>query len=120
MQDRQSLSINRTDTSVSKSMQLDFAIPASKISGLSSGEFVGMVSDDPHEKIKLKMFHAELVNDSNAINEEMKGFKDIPLVRELDAGQVTDNYYQIKHDIQILIEQEVYLIKMDYTIGKKK
>lgn len=112
MQDRQSLSINRTDTSVSKSMQLDFAIPASKVSGLSSGEFVGMVSDDPNEKIKLKIFHAELVNDSSAINEEMKGFKDIPLVRELDAQQVTDNYYQIKHDIQMLIEQEVYRLKI--------
>lgn len=111
MQDRQSLSINRTDTSVSKSMQLDFAIPASKISGLSSGEFVGMVSDDPQEKIKLKMFHAELVNDSSAINEKMKEFKDIPLVRQLDAQQVTDNYYQIKHDIQMLMEQEVYRLE---------
>lgn len=112
MQDRQSLSINRTDTSVSKSTQLDYAIPASKISTLSSGEFVGMVSDDPSQKIKLKILHAELVNDSSAINEEMKRFKDIPLVRELDAQQVTDNYYQIKQDIQILIEQEMYRIKM--------
>lgn len=112
IQDRQSLSINRTDTSVSKSTQLDFAIPASKISALSSGEFVGMVSDDPNEKIKLKMFHAELINNSNAINKEMKGFKDIPRVRELDAQQVTDNYYQIKHDIQMLIEQEVYQLEI--------
>lgn len=71
-----------------------------------------MVSDDPHEKIKLKMFHAELVNDTSAITEEMNGFKEIPPVRELDAVQVTDNYYQIKQDIQILIEQEVYRLKM--------
>ena len=56
IQDRQSLSINRTDTSISLSTQLDFAIPASKISSLSSGEFVGMVADDPHEKIKPKCF----------------------------------------------------------------
>jgi len=32
--------INRNDTSVSKSDQLDFAIPASKIAALSSGEFI--------------------------------------------------------------------------------
>jgi type IV secretory pathway TraG/TraD family ATPase VirD4 len=50
MQDRESLSINRMDTSISKSMQLESAIPRSKISALSSGEFVGMVADDPHEK----------------------------------------------------------------------
>lgn len=108
MQDRQSLSINRMDTSISKSMQMDFAIPASKISALSSGEFVGMVSDDPHEKIKLKMFHAEMINNSKAINEEMKEFRDIPMVQELKTQQVTDNYYQVKHDIQVLIEQEMY------------
>lgn len=112
MQDRQSLSINRTDTSVSKSTQLDFAIPASKISALSSGEFVGMVSDDPNEKIKLKMFHSEMVNNSDAINEEIKGFKNIPPVREMDSQQVTDNYFQVKHDIQMLIEQEVYKLEM--------
>lgn len=110
MQDRQSLSINRTDTSLSKSRQLDFAIPASKISALSSGEFVGMVADNPNEKIKLKMFHAELMNNSNAINEEIKGFKKIPMVTELDTQQVTDNFYQIKHDILMLIDQEIYKI----------
>lgn len=110
MQDRQSLSINRTDTSLSKSRQLDFAIPASKISALSSGEFVGMVADNPNVKIKLKMFHAELMNNSNAINEEIKGFKKIPMVTELDTQQVTDNFYQIKHDILMLIDQEIYKI----------
>src|SRR6476660_7311407 len=45
MQDRTSLSINRNDTSISKSKQLDAAIPPSKISSLSSGQFVGMVAD---------------------------------------------------------------------------
>lgn len=57
MQDRTSLSINRTDTSVSKSKQPDLAIPSSKISTLSSGEFVGIVSDNPDQRIELKAFH---------------------------------------------------------------
>jgi hypothetical protein len=43
MQNRESLSINSSDTSVSKSTQLEYAIPASKIAALSSGEFVGIV-----------------------------------------------------------------------------
>ena len=50
MQDRQSVSINRTDTSISHSKQLDSTIPASKIAALSSGEFVGLVADNPDEK----------------------------------------------------------------------
>lgn len=112
MQDRQSLSINRTDTSVSKSMQLEFAIPASKISALSSGEFVGMVSDDPSEKIKLKMFHSKFIHNSSAINKEIEGFQNIPTVRELDGQQISDNYFQVKQDIQVLIEQEMYRLKI--------
>src|SRR5690606_36307736 len=51
MQDRESYSINSGDTSISRSKQLDTAIPPSKISGLSSGAFVGMVADDPDCKI---------------------------------------------------------------------
>src|SRR5690606_39764116 len=47
MQDRESMSINSGDTSISKSKQLESAVPASKIAALSSGEFVGMVADDP-------------------------------------------------------------------------
>jgi hypothetical protein len=45
------MSINSSDTSISKSAQMHYAIPASKIATLSSGEFVGVVADSPGEKI---------------------------------------------------------------------
>jgi len=107
MQDRESLSINRTDTSISRSKQLEAAIPASKISALSSGEFVGMVADDPHSKIKLKMFHSQIINDTERINNEMKGFKPIPIVSNVTQQQVMDNFFQIKYDVKNLISREV-------------
>jgi len=107
MQDRESISINRTDTSISHSKQLESAIPASKIASLSSGQFVGMVADDPSEKIRLKMFHTEIVNDANLLNREMKGFKEIPIVSKISQQQVMDNYHQVKYDIRQLIEKEV-------------
>lgn len=81
MQDRQSLSINSSDTSISKSSQLDYAIPAAKIAGLSSGEFVGFVADNPEEKIKLKMFHAEIQNDHKLIAPEESSYVEIPQVK---------------------------------------
>jgi hypothetical protein len=104
MQERESLSINRTDTSISKSKQLDYAIPPSRISSLSSGEFVGMVADDPHEKIKLKMFHASIINDTDKLNEEAKSFKDIPTISNVTPEQVMENYHQVKVDVKRLIE----------------
>lgn len=107
MQDRESLSINRTDTSISRSKQLEAAIPASKISALSSGEFVGMVADDPHSKIKLKMFHSQIVNDTEKLNKEIKQFQAVPKIEEISQEQVMDNFFQVKLDIRQLIDKEV-------------
>jgi uncharacterized membrane protein YgdD (TMEM256/DUF423 family) len=113
MQDRQSVSVNRTDTSVSHSKQLDSAIPASKIAALSSGEFVGMVADDPHEKIKLKMFHAEIINDADKLNTEVAAYKNIPAVSTVTQQQVMDNFYQVKMEVKRLIAEEVERIKLN-------
>lgn len=107
MQDRESLSINSSDTSISRSKQLDSAIPPSKIATLSSGEFVGMVADDPGCKIELKAFHCEIVNDHQALKQEQDGYKDMEPVRKLDAGTVQRNYLQIKQDVQDIIESEM-------------
>lgn len=111
MQDRQSVSVNRLDTSISHSKQLDSAIPASKIAALSSGEFVGLVADNPDEKIKLKMFHAEIINDADKLNDEMRRYKDIPVVSNVSQQQVLDNYYQVKMEVKRLIGEEVEKLK---------
>ena len=111
MQDRQSVSVNRTDTSVSHSTQLDNAIPTSKIAALSSGEFVGLVADNPDEKIKLKMFHAEIINDADKLNKEKSRYKDIPVVSNVTQQQVLDNYYQVKMEVKRLIGEEVERLK---------
>jgi len=103
-QEKESVSINSSDTSISKSVQLDYAIPASKISGLSSGEFVGMVADDPDNKIDLKTFHNAIQNDHEAIRQEEAKYHSIPLVRDVDQTEVLMNYHQIKEDIKTLVE----------------
>lgn len=107
LQERQSISINSSDTSVSRSTQLDFAVPASKISTLSSGEFVGMVADDPQNKIDLKIFHNELINDHDAIREEESRYQQLPKLRSIDQETVLINYLQIKQDIQEIIANEL-------------
>ena len=106
MQHRESLSINSGDTSISRSKQLESAVPPSKISGLSSGEFVGMVADDPDCKIELKTFHSEIVNDHKALKNEQDDYKDIPVIRKVDNAMVQRNYMQIKQDIKDIIYSE--------------
>ncbi|HRO41717.1 MAG TPA: conjugal transfer protein MobC [Flavipsychrobacter sp.] len=123
MQDRESYSINSGDTSISRSKQLEVAIPPSKISALSSGEFVGMVADDPDNKIDLKAFHCEIINDHEALKREEASYKNIEVIRKLDNSMVQRNYFQIKQDIQDIIQSEVERLLNDpglsYLVVKK-
>lgn len=104
---KESISINRTDTSVSKSSHLDFAIPQSKIAGLSSGEFVGMVADDPTNKIKLKTFHCEIINNHELLNTELNSYNELPVLTEISGQMVNDNFRKIKYEIASLIDEEI-------------
>jgi hypothetical protein len=107
MQDRTSFSINRNDTSVSRSKQLENAIPASKIASLSSGEFVGMVADDPDNKIELKAFYCAIQNDHEALKKEQNSYKPLPLVRQVTSSLVQQNYLQVKNDVINLVDAEI-------------
>lgn len=117
MQDRESHSINGADTSISRSKQLEAAIPPSKISALSSGEFVGMVADDPDCKIELKTFHCEILNDHEALKKEQDNYKEIPIIRKLDNAMVQRNYLQIKQDVQDIIQAEMERVLNDPGLG---
>lgn len=123
MQDRESLSINSSDTSVTKSKQLEFAIPASRIAALSSGEFVGVVADNPEEKIKLKTFCSEIINDHAALKRASDAFKELPQVRDVSQNDIDKNYLQVKQDVEEIIESVTQMIlntpEMEHLIIKK-
>jgi hypothetical protein len=107
MQERESKSINASDTSITKSTQLEYAIPASRIASLSAGEFVGFVSDNPDQRIPQKIFHCELQNDHEALTKEAAAFKELPPVREVSAEDIQENYLKIKADIRNLLTEEL-------------
>jgi hypothetical protein len=107
MQDRKSTSINSSDISVSRSTQLDYAIPASKIASLSSGEFVGIVSDNPDQKIALKVFHNEIQNDHQSIAKEERTYQDIPIVQQVSPLDIQENYFKIKADILDIFQSQL-------------
>lgn len=121
LQQRQSISINRQDTSTSINTQLDSLIPASKIANLSQGTFVGSVADNFGEEIDQKIFRARIIVDSAKVSEEMKAYKKIPVINEFrDADgndimqqQIDRNYSQIKADVLQIIEEEMERIKND-------
>lgn len=107
VQERESISINTTETSISRSTQLDSAIPPSKIASLSSGEFVGTVADDPDQKIDLKIFHSEIRNNHDAIRREEVDYKSIPVIRKISHFEIQDNYFRIKKDIIQITQSKI-------------
>ena len=106
-QQRESLSINSSDTSLSLSNQLDQAVPPSVISSLSSGEFVGTVADEPSQPVSLKAFHCSIINDHRGIEREEARYTESSHIREIDKKNVHMIYMQIKRDVEDLTYSEM-------------
>ena len=125
LQQRQSMTINRNDKSTSISTQLDSLIPASKISNLTQGMFVGAVSDNFDERIDQKIFHAEIVVDSAKVSAEMKTYKPIPNITDFRDKEgnntlketIENNYGKVKQEIRSLIDSEVQRIKNNSALS---
>ena len=124
LQKRQSISINRQDVSTSINTQMDSLIPPSKISGLTQGMFVGSVSDNFTERIEQKIFHAEIVVDTDKVKREESHYQPIPIINDFkDANgndcmkqAIQDNYNQIKEDVKQIVKDELERIAADENL----
>lgn len=121
LQKRQSITVNHNDTSTSISTQMDSLIPQSKISTLTQGMFVGAVADNFDERIEQKIFHAEIVVDSEKVKAEMAKYQKIPLITNFtdeDGNDrmkevVQENYERIKAEASQIVAEELERIKND-------
>jgi len=124
LQKRQSISINRQDISTSINTQMDSLIPPSKISGLTQGMFVGSVSDNFTERIEQKIFHAEIVVDTDKVKREESHYQPIPIINDFKDADGNDcmkqaiqnNYNQIKEDVKLIVKDELERIAGDESL----
>ena len=124
LQKRQSISINRQDVSTSINTQMDSLIPPSKISGLTQGMFVGSVSDNFTERIEQKIFHAEIVVDTDKVKQEESHYQPIPIINDFKDADgndcmkqaIQDNYNQIKEDVKQIVKDELERIAADENL----
>ena len=61
-------------------------------------------------QIELKAFHSRIQNDHSALKKEEERYVEIPVIQNLDASIVEQNYLQIKRDVQDLIQSELSLL----------
>ena len=119
------MTINRNDKSTSISTQMDSLTPASKISNLTQGMFVGAVSDNFDERIDQKIFHAEIVIDSAKVSAGTKTYEPIPTIADFTNEDGSDNlketieanYKRVKWDILQLVQKEITRMESDPSLS---
>ena len=122
VQERRSVTYTMQDVNRTFNTQLDALIPASKISTLTQGMFVGAVSDNFDERIDQKIFHAEIVIDNKRVAEETAAYEPIPLITDFKddiedkskmKAAIQFNYNQVKQDVKDIVERELERIRKD-------
>ena len=86
--------------------------------------FVGAVSDNFDERINQKIFHAEIVVDTEKVSKETKSYKPIPVITDFtdDNGNdnmdqmVKENYINIKNEVKQIVKDELERIANDENL----
>ena len=118
---RESHSVSNENVTTSTNTQLETLIPASKISNLTQGMFVGAVADNFDERIEQKIFHAEIVVDNEKVRRETARYVKIPQIIDFTdkdgndtmQQQIDANYYRIKSEVRQIVADEIGRIKAD-------
>src|SRR5690606_36231506 len=106
----ESISIDRTKTSLSISERLEPLIPAGKIASLKAGEMVGMLASDAVEKYTGK-YDTSAINcrinlDIKAIKAEEEAYQELPIFYDFGGMQdeiLLQNFYSINNEVLEII-----------------
>jgi len=101
--ERTSISTNSTDTSYSKHLDWEQVVTPATVATLSSGEFLGVVADDPRVRLKHKGIYAQLVREPA---DEVAGVS-VPVVREVDRACLEEAFRRVKVEIGLLIAEKI-------------
>lgn len=107
------ISINSTDISTSKTEQPTDEISPAALAQLSSGEFVGIVADDPGTELEIKAFRASFLRK----NEQLP-LGPLPVVADVTDESLAENYARIGKEVTRLVEEEIKRISSDPELKK--
>jgi len=117
MQSKTTITSKTMETTISKSRQLTPVVLPSTIATLSSGEFLGIVADDPKTPIELKAFHARIINDHEALERERDRMMLVPFVSDLSQDSVLKQFQKVKQEVQDLVNSELTRIMNDSSLA---
>ena len=119
VQKKQSINIQSEEVTEGYSTELNWMVPAAKISQLSQGWMVGILADNEGQESEHKVFHAHIDIDKDDFNNEQKATEmpDFSIFAK-DEGtmeeRVEANYLKIKEDIARIMSSEKARLKDKY------
>ena len=67
---------------------------------------VGIVADNPDQRIPQKMVHAQVQHNFAALKKEEAGYKSLPK-SQMDGKASRETYLRIKREVKAIVEDEV-------------
>lgn len=106
---RSGVSIDRNKTNISFNEQMDFLIPASKISNLNEGEIVAQVASSREKydnKFQVNSYNCKVNIDLDEVEKEELLYTEIPKYYNFDDKEkvLIANFKKIKRDINNIVE----------------
>ncbi|MEX2594948.1 MAG: type IV secretory system conjugative DNA transfer family protein, partial [Anditalea sp.] len=106
----ESVSIDRTKTSISLNEKYDPLIPAGKIAGMQTGELVGLLAVDAEKfngAYKTANIHCRVSLDPVEIENEEKNYRTLPKCYEFQGKKeqvLTRNFMRIREEVENIID----------------
>ena len=111
---KEGVTIRRSETTINMNEQMDFVIPASKISSLQAGTLVGQVALDfgQEDNFPTAMYHCKTNLDLKKIKKEEEAYKELPKVYNFGTADnreklLQKNFKRIYDEVETVIEQYV-------------
>lgn len=111
---KEGVTIRRNETTINMNEQMDFVIPASKISSLQAGTLVGQVALDFGQEYNFPtaMYHCKTNLDLKKIKKEEEAYKELPKVYNFGTADnreklLQKNFKRIYDEVETVIEQYV-------------
>jgi hypothetical protein len=118
LQERESLNLNRGETTRVLNTQMEFIIPESKIANFSQGQFAVKVADNFDQQLKLKISNG-MININPSIRAHANKHQ-LPIITKFPVDEegnslkdkiLQENYRRIREEIDYLVAEE--LAEMD-------
>lgn len=120
VQTNSSISENDRNTSYGQTEHLAPGVPPSTIAGLSSGEFIGYVADNPDQKIRNKAFHCEIQANNKEISKQSDSYLPLPKVRnEPTQAELETHFANIKLEVAKMVADCLETMKNSPILARK-